>query len=400
MKGLEGSEGGADVRRGASRVARNDATVLSAGVHVLADVGWSGFTVASVARMAGLSDKAVRSRGNDPGELAAWLWSASLGPGIVSKLSAVVRELEAARASGSAARLVEALTGCVTTDSSSRAVVEALIMGRFEPRLRHAIESDLGAAMQVWLAPSRDADAARAGYAMALALGLMLSAHYPQAQVNLDVALAHHAEALLSDTPPHAVPDRPARHMDDYPELAPGDPALDILLNQTLELVGTHGFDRVTVMEIATSAGVTEGMVFYRYPTKLALFVDATRRQHAAGWQLNHDYAESLAREFPPGIADAIHIREYLKPGREMSRSMLLEQLRLGRRHPELMTETLEVIDEFLAQLDEQDKSPASAAGFYVSEARDIGLCALPLLAPECWLLPFDVVTVPLHDQV
>lgn len=380
------------------RVARNDAAVWAGACQVLADAGWAGFTPSAISRVVGLSDKAVRARGSTPADLAAGLWRRVLGPALVAQINDLRGALQSSLTQDDPTPLTVSLASFVRDDTLARATVEALVIGHFEAGLREEIETSLGVAASDWIeASTTDTSRAQAGYLIALALGLLLTSHYPYAKGDIQQGLARHATAVLSAIEPQQVPDRPARHMDDYPELAPDDPTLDILLNQTLELIGTHGFDSVTVLQIASATGVSEGMIFHRYPTKLALFVDATRRQNQAGWQLNHDYVEALMREFPAGIVEAIHLREAQRPGRGMARAMMLEQLRLGRRHADVGKAAMQAMEDFYRQRLEQDPGLAEDL-FYVREALDVGVCAVPLLFPNCWQLPYETITLPLNQ--
>ena len=145
----------------------------------------------------------------------------------------------------------------------------------------------------------------RAAYVLALTFGLLFMARYPRAQgKRVGEALPVWVAALTSDVTAQPLPKEDARHIDVSPVPAADDPALDALLSSTLELIGTRGFDGVTVAEIARQAGFTEGLVFNRSSSKLDMFIDATTRQHEAGWKLNHDFAMALEDDFGQGIAD------------------------------------------------------------------------------------------------
>jgi AcrR family transcriptional regulator len=102
----------------------------------------------------------------------------------------------------------------------------------------------------------------------------------------------------------------------------------DAILDATLALVGSIGYEATTTARIARLAEVNENAVFALYRTKLELFMDATLRQWQAGLRFKDAFASGIAARYGVGIAEATLFREAQRGGRERVRSLSLEQLR------------------------------------------------------------------------
>lgn len=386
-----------------ARVLRNDNLMLDGALTLLAERGWAGMTLAAVARTMGKSGQPVRSRVRTRSELAALVWERRAGRHLAEALTTCIGGLRQARSAGATDPLVSAWLAMLQRPTELDAAAELLIMSLFDPIIAEAIERGLAPEVQQWTRPSQDItpeDAARAAYVISLALGLLvLSRHERAATEGMAEALTTRVRALQADAVAAVMPDATATHLLDYPDLAPGDPALDILLNRTLELVAEHGFDGVAVAEIARAAGFTEGLIYSRYPSKLDLFTDALRRQGEAGLQVNHAFTESLRADHGLGMAEAVLIREYQLPAHAVPRAMALEQVRLMWRYPELMQTANAEVDAFRRTL-MQDPSWGfeSEADFFLNYAISLGVATLPSLDPEAYQLPHHVVMVPLFD--
>lgn len=406
LRTTSGRHRDSQVTRGSTRGAATDVRVLDGSIDLLATQGWGDLSFLGVANRVGLSDRAVRLRGRTHADLGAFVWRNRLGPALADALNAVVAGLSTLRATGSPDDLADALVSLTRRNAERDAAAEVLIQGLFHPEIRAAIHDSLDDVVLPAVTPAgsyRRTEAARAAYVLGLALGLLITNRYPRAQDRgIRADLVSRGALLIVDREPVRLPSRVAKHMDDYPVLAPDDPALDILLNQALELVGTRGFDGVTVAEIAASAGYTEGMVFHRYRTKLEMLVDATQRHMAAGFRLNNDYFGAIEAEYGPGVAAAVAFRESQRPGRELGRGIVLEQIRLAWHYPELFASAMAAMDDFRQELLAGDTwfAKETEAEFHISVAADTGGYLLPLLAPEVYRLPYDVVTIPVSEEL
>ena len=296
--------------------------MLDSSTHALAANGWASFTLARVAREMGISERPVRNRARNRSHLAAITWTERSGPLLVAAVTRCMAGFKQARETGDSADHCSALMAMLSRGVELDAAAELLICSNFDPDfdpdVAEAVDADLAPLVRRLITPGKSLspdDAARAAYVLALAFGMLFMARYPRAQSKrIGEVLPVWVAALTSDATAQPLPKKDARHIDVSPVLAADDPALDALLSSTLELVGTRGFDGVTVAEIARRAGFTEGLVFNRYSSKLDMFIDATRRQNEAGWKLNHDFVQALEDDFGQGIAEAVMIREAQKP--------------------------------------------------------------------------------------
>lgn len=297
-------------------------------------------------------------------------------------------------------QLSDLLSQSLRRDPDSDATAELMLHARFDAQLQQAVDQTLGKLISELTTPATERNAANA-FVIALALGLMIGARHERAEnLDLDSALPDWLTAATNPVPGQPLPEADASHMDDYPVLAPGDPALDILLNTALELISTHGFDQVTVSRIAREAGYTEGLAFRRYPSKLDMLRDATKRQNDAGLELNHAFTTQLQTSHGTAIAESVIIREAQRPGRELGRSMALEQIRLGWHHRDLAQAQKASLDEFRAALLTTPGWDAyeSETDFFLQFALSWGMYLLPFLSPDAHRLPYDSVLVPLYD--
>ena len=311
----------------------------------------------------------------------------------------------ALRAGGpSAAWLAVAYERFLRPDAALRAATEFLVVSQFHEGLARLLRSSVGDTVSQWCSPSAvDAPlAARRAYLIAVALGLLLArTRRSVAQMEIGGEAALQLQALSAVREPVTLPDTRAKHLEEFLDFTTGEPALDDLLRATLEEVGRVGYEAATTAAIGRASGHSEGLLFARYPSKVEAFMDATKRQHAVGWRRNEEFIHSVTAAHGPGIAEAVIIREMQRPELRHGRAISLEQVRLAL-HDERLREVQwgeldTLVDETLSK-DPQWYTANSEAHLHMSVAIGIGVTALPLLAPDAWELPYDVVTVPLDE--
>jgi AcrR family transcriptional regulator len=162
-----------------------------------------------------------------------------------------------------------------------------------------------------------------------------------------------------------------------------------------------RGFDGATTSAIARAAGCSEALIFARYPTKMALFLDASRRQQAVAYRNYDEYQTSIRTTHGMGIADALALREVQRPEASLQRSTYLEKVRLSWHDEELRASLALEFDAFVADATaaDPDWAPAnSPSSLHMSIALGQGISLLPTLAPNIWELPYDVITIPLAE--
>lgn len=338
--------------------------------------------------------------------------SASTGPAerlrvALQEALAAAGELDrgALRVGGpSAAWLTVAYESFLRPDAELRAATEFLVVSQFNEGLAGLVQRSVGASVAQWCSASEAGAplAARRAYLIAVALGLLLSrTRRSVAQMEIGAEAALHLQAVSAAREPVPVPDTRAGHLAEFLDFTTGEPALDDLLRATLEEVGRVGYDAATTAAIGRASGHSEGLLFARYPSKVEAFMDATRRQHAVGWRRNEEFIQSLTASHGPGVAEAVMIREMQRPELRHGRAISLEQVRLAL-HDERLREVQwgeldTLVDETLSK-DPQWYTANSEAHLHMSVAIGLGVTVLPLLAPDAWELPYDVVTIPLDE--
>jgi AcrR family transcriptional regulator len=380
------------------RVRRTDRALCAASIRVAAEEGWGDFTFARVARQAGTSRRPLQDRFTGRSELAASTWSESAEPVLRGLLVEFLASAGLLHTDPDHERLVAVMDLLAHPAPEVQAAVEFLIVAQFEPALRSAVASTLGAEISRWCAPQDGVlsaeDAARRAFMLSAALGLVLVARRPGVE-RIDVA--HIAEVLLRAlsvrVAPRSVPTYDTSHIDDPVPFVSGDEVRDRLLQATLDIVGESGYDAATVDAIAHRAGSSQGALFARFPTKVALFLDASRHQAAHAMRANEEWMERIAAVHGRGMAEAAFIRESQRPGRDRLRIIALEQMRTGWHEPVIREAIAREYAAFVAE------AHATRPGFNLAESHvgfaiGGGTLLLAVLCPDAWLLPYDVVTV------
>lgn len=377
---------------------RTDRAISAASVRVAAEDGWGDFTFARVARQAGTSRRPLQDRYAGRSQLAANTWTESAEPVLRGLLLELLASAGLLETSPDHDRFVSVLDALAHPVEEVRAAVEFLIVAQFDEELRGAVERTLGAQITVWCAPVPGAltreDAARRAFLLSAALGLVLVARRPGiGAIDVHRLGAIFLAALASHVEPRHLPEVQAPHIDALVPFETGDHVRDRLLQATLDEVGEHGYDAATVDAIAHRAQSSQGALFARYPTKVGLFLDASRRQAAYALRANEEWMSRIEADWGRGVAEAAFIREAQRPGRHHLRVITLEQMRTGWHEPAVREAVTREYAAFIAE------SHATKPGFNVSEshaglALGGGTLLLCILYPDAWLLPYDVVTV------
>lgn len=388
-------------------MASNDERILDAVLLELAEGGWGGMTVASVARRSNLTHRAVQPRHGTKGEMASAAWEQRCAPALIAALEAVL-----AAADESAAACLDAWQPLIRADPLTRATGEALIVRQFDPALAETVDRTLGSWLRQHCLPVNGANIDLAlgqrAYLVADALGLLLAMRLPSAGW---ADLRPHAEDLCravragTHVDRSALPPDRAEHMDWHaftqaPNATTGNAEHDAILDATLALVGSIGYEAATLARVARMAKVNENVIFALYRSKLEMFMDATLRQWQAGLAYNDAFAARLAEQYGPGIAEATLFREAQRPGRELVRAISLEQLRLAWHQAPLGQRFADNLHAYAVQtrqrsshMDENVARSRTLGEFAVSQ----GVVLLAQLVPDAWTVPLDAMCVPMN---
>ncbi len=389
-----------------ARVLRNDERILDAAVDVLANQGWGGFNVASVARKANLSHPAVKDRFPSRSASAQRIWVHRLGERFDPAMEAILALVDDDGNTANAAQLQDAFQPWLRPNAELRASAELLVGAHHGAKLFEAMDGALGAMLRTACTPSRQTSetvATQRAYLAILAFGFAFLSHRAgQRRCDYDREFEAIADAFAHPTDPQELPlQRHVRTIDKL-KFDTGHDEHDALLRATLELVAEHGYHDVTIDDFAQAIGVTKGFIFARYETKAQLFLDASQRQRAMSLEANLADISAIAANHGNGVAEAATIIRLLHPSLYRLRALDLEQLQLLWHDDALAASENERLDRFGKDYAKRrpDATPEQVeAHVHLSRAVGVGLDMLPLFIPKAHKLPYDVITVPLHER-
>ena len=386
-----------------ARVRRNDARILAAAVDLAAGQGWPGVTLAGVGRAAGLTISPVRDRYRTRGALGASAWTQVAGPAMESALAGVLAAAGLLEQPSDEPAFAAAMDDLARPGIDLLAGAELTVVSCFEPELAEAVAATLGTATRGWLDPVRagsPARAARRGYLLALALGLIAVSRRP-VMTGLDLApqWVRLLSALGADQDPAHLPDEPRP-----PHLArihfdTGDQMTDDLLRAAIDHLGRHGYEGTLLASVADDAGASAASVFVRYPNKEAFIMEAINRQQDIAFPAQRDYLARLEAAYGTGIAEAIAIRSTMHPSERQISIIEMERDRLTWHRPSLATADEDRLQQLARDvLAEHPGNPdfADPARLHLARAIGIGIHFLPLVNDQAWDLPYDVITTTL----
>ena len=382
---------------------RNDERILDAAFTAAAEDGWPGLSFAAIARRAGLTRRPVQERFDTISDLMAATWAMRAHPVIQPLLESALTLAGTVEARMDDDALVAHMRDLSLPDAERVGAMELLLLGQFDARLQAAIDSTLGE----WLRPllnADDGDAERAAcrsYIVSLAFGLILSSRRPGVEgLNIDSEIRRIARALRHPAPATPLPTHRPEHMDGPLTFDTGDPTRDGLLSAVLEEVGSRGFDGTNVGRIVRRAGSSQGAMFARFPTKQALFLEATRRHNEMTLALNEMFMSEIAAATSLGIAEAVYIREAQLPEHRQLAALVLEQLRLSWHDLDLMAARARAQDDFdesyaasLLEHAPEETRESRLGTAHIGSCIGIGVLIPPMLVPWVHDLPHQVIT-------
>lgn len=401
---LAHEDGGTPSTRGRSSRARaTDDRLMDATCAVILESGWDSLALTSVAEKAGVSTRPLYDRFADRSELAIACWRDRASAPLREHLMRLLElSAEAPKALADPAAIIGAYRALTQPQGLLIVAAELLCAAVFDDRLRAVIAQDAGQWLGRWCVVSGEVSPARAAqsaYVVASGLGLLLgSRRTGMDQVDVTGPATDLLTALSQPSSPARLPRWNADHMA-VPEVNPADPGFDRLLAATLWVVSQVGYADATLPRIVSAAGVSQGLLYGRFSSKLEAFIAATDHRHEGGLLRNAEESARLARDFGPGIADAVMWREFTRAEHRGGRALAVEQLRVGWREPELRerTDAAEAIfaNELMKAGGITDRD-AGLAEIHWDLALGFGAYVLPEVLPGISQLPFDVVTVPL----
>lgn len=390
-----------------ARVSRNTERILDAAVEVAAAEGWASLSLGRVGRAAGLSIRPVIVRFGDRSTLASAVWRERTGPALETALAQALDGAGLLDGGGDPEAFSAAMETLARSGPDLDATVELLIASPHDPALRAAVAETTGERVVDWLHRPRNADgrarAARRAYVVALGLGLIATSRRRSiGDLRFQTEWTKLTSTLRVDHAPTRLPARPRPpHLDEI-HFDTGDATLDDLLEATIEHVASKGYEAATLAEIARTARVSPATTLLRHGTKQDLFIDAAARLQAIAMRGHHAVHEQIATEHGDAIATASRIRAVMHPDEAASVAVDLERVRLTWHDPVLAEREEDNLRAFAAEMRTTGTDPATFAtdeDVHLAYALGIGVELLPILAPDAWDLPYDVVTVPLAER-
>ncbi|HEX9259521.1 MAG TPA: TetR/AcrR family transcriptional regulator [Acidimicrobiales bacterium] len=362
-------------RRSASALAV-DELLLDAGLAEIVDGGIDRLGMAPVARQAGLTTGALYARYENATELAVSVWERRVRDDLRSVLRTVLDTV-----AGRGVALGELARRLAAPTPSMRAAIEFLVAARRVEELGELVGPDLREWFADWTAGVDEQAMAWVIGPAAMVLGslLYMPNTYDTDLWELQLDRLQRADHEWRPTAPRtgpapAVPARPDT----------GDEGRDALIDSALEIVARSGVERATVIRVARRAGFTSGGLFTRYPTKLALLLDAVDVIQLAIFvndtRLIHQAPRGRGSDVAQSVLDAMfhHARDVWRPFRV--------EIYLAARHYPPLAEVLVkdhmaslVHETGMRSLPERERNATNRAGDFFP----LGLFVLDQHLPE-----------------
>ncbi len=386
-----------------ARLARNHARVLEAAALSASQSGPIGLSFFRVANIAGLSRRPIQDRFNDVSELSCALWKDLVGPELITSFTHAIDAAGLLEKPQNVEEFVKACQRFQKADHLLLAAMELFLDSQFDKQLQKTISETLKPWYESLCTPSaanNPALAARRAWVILMGLGIMLYSHSPGSRdLDCDWIYREHARALEENYQPQELPEFEASHLDSITQVNTGDSLLDALVDAVLRHVAQEGYLHASVEKIVTTANCSQGALFSRFATKKDLFLEATRLQNETALVANEEYMQRIERDYGRDIAESVAIREFQKPGRELQRALLLEQMRLTWHDEDLLDKQAATVQAFYDSHETKTLVPDPdryRALTHIGLALGLGATALPVIDSESWKLPFDVVAAHL----
>jgi AcrR family transcriptional regulator len=377
------------------RSQRNDAAVHQAITNTLCDLGWAGFTLRNVALHAKVARQTVTDRHPTRTHMATHAWRTTLGPALHHAIQTLLDHHP--NHTPDPISTADAWRSFSQPTRELRGALELLLQSPFEPQLSTTIHATLGPNTTHWTThtnrPTTRQTATQRAYLIARALGLLAMGSINDL-TKVDFTPTERAIARALQTPARAsrIPLNPPPPV----SIETGHPRHNALIQATIEHVAEHGYEAASLDAICKNANVTKGLLFDRYPTKQALFIDAARRRQQAAIASSTTWLEELTTRQSRPRAEATFIRAVLHPNRRTDQRISSEELRLAI-HASDLAHNFHKTTEQIAQATLGHIDPITLGYAHSVRAIGEGIGLLTLIEPNAWQLPFEIVLVPLQ---
>lgn len=375
----------------------NDARIREMAATNLAEEGIEGLTLGKVARDLGMSHTAMTHRYEHLDDLLCDLWEHFAVPQIDRTLAWISDEVAHFGDSDTVSKV--AINKALFRETTEKLVMlELLVLAPNRSKLREVVQRTFDGCLGESIR-NEPVVATQVVFLFALVVGIQAELRTASAnQLQLIAVLSEVINAMASPGEVIALPKVDASHMRRY-DFNTGDVRIDRILTSCLENVGRRGLVDATMSSIARDAGVSLGLIYSVYNSKVDLFFEATAIQSELGYKANLDFVMSLNKKFGTGIANAILIREWLSPNLSQFRAALLEEVRITWHNLDLRRRIQKVrqnlVKDERVNGSRRTLSPFEQAVQMVTLGLPIGIYIMGEALPATANLPFSTVTIP-----
>lgn len=311
-----------------------DEKILSTAVSIIARNGLGAATPAALARESNLSITAIRARYNSFEEFLYWVWQMKSIPLVIKPIFNLVENYLTLNNS-KLPELRSVLGTTLKRSDLNQATIEILVTCSFNENIKNKIQKDFYELLD-WPTSFNSIKATQQIMMLNVILGLIADRKSSKNKLPEVVNLAH--EILISfcnPTDERAMPNVDASHLDIF-QFKTGDQIKDKIFDSCVYNIRKSGYEKMTTKAIAQTAGVSEGLIFSKFKTKLEIFTESYIAQTVVGLKENYKFVEDLTVQFGEAMADAIFLRENCHPDRTLQRAVYLEQMRLSWHLPKV----------------------------------------------------------------
>lgn len=311
-----------------------DEKILSTAISIIGKKGLGAVTPAALARESNLSITAIRQRYNSFEEFLYWIWQSKSLPLVIKPIFNLIESYQNFDISRQE-ELKKVLGNTLKRSDLNQTTLEILVTCSFNQNLKDKIQKDFYLLLN-WPEKFSAVKATQQVMMLNVTFGLLAERKPSRSKPPEVIDLAHEIFiSFLNPTKEKPMPNVDASHLDII-QFKSGDSTKDKIFDACVQNIFKSGYEKTTTKSIAQTAGVSEGMIFSKFKTKLDIFTESYIAQTVVGLKANYKFIESLTHQFGEAMADAILLRENCHPERALQRAVYLEQMRLSWHLPKV----------------------------------------------------------------
>lgn len=373
-----------------------DEKILSTAISIIGKKGLGAATPAALARESNLSITAIRQRYNSFEEFLYWVWQSKSMPLVIKPIFNLIESYQNFDISRQE-ELKKVLGNTLKRSNLNQTALEIIVTCSFNQTLKNLIQKDFYSLLN-WPEKFNAVKATQQIMMLNLILGLLAEHKSSKSKSPEVIAIAHELLiSFLKPTKEKPMPNVDASHLDVI-QFNSGDSIKDKIFDACVQNIFKSGYEKTTTKSIAQTAGVSEGLIFSKFKTKLDIFTESYIAQTVVGLKANYKFIESLTYQFGEGTADAILLRENCHPERALQRAVYLEQMRLSWHLPKVKKAYDLAVAKVFADWKSEGKNISTSGGEDSPENRlriaiPNGSVITGTLLPETYELPYICLT-------